>query len=818
MRYIGIARNITHSQSYMTEPVINVTGLDSKSLQKVLDENNIGLTASEAQKIARMLKRNPTLTEAVIWGIQGSEHSSYKSSKRHLRKLPTEAPNVILGPNEDSGIVEIARYKGVRYGLVMSHESHNHPSQIVPYEGAATGVGGIVRDIVCMGARAIATMDALRFGDCKNEKTRYIANEVVNGVAGYGNPLGVPNIGGDVCFSETYNDNCLVNVVAFGVLAEDEIIHSFAPDGAEEYDLIFVGKPTDRSGMGGASFASTGISDHDEEFNKGAVQEPNPFLERHLLAATYELFDILKEKKLINKVGFKDMGAGGNMCASVELADGGGYGAEVHLDDIHVAEDDLPAAVIACSETQERFCWTVPHNLTPMILKHYNEKWALPEIAYNARASHAGVITGDGMYRLYYNDELVCNAKATQITSGLLYSRPYKRPKKALIEPRTKVSRNAIKIKVGKEWKNLGNLEEVITRLITAPNIASRRNIYEQYDKTVQGMIHLQAGAGNAGVIAPLVDREELPKRIRNTGVAVSVDGNSRYGLISPYYQAVHAALESMRNVIAAGGNPQCFTDCLNYGNPEEPAQMWEFVEGIKALRDTAKSIRLKDQPKYPIPFISGNVSFYNHAKDGESIAPSAIVACAGTMPDYKSAMTPGFKEEQSTLLLIGRRKDECGGSEYYKLADILGANVPIPKFKQVQRQMWTVHDLIEDNLVLSVHDISEGGLAVTLMEMAFASKKQYGFEINCKKLLRKLPLDKQLFSETPGFVLEVADRDLADVVSVLKSNKVEVMNIGITTNEYTAQFKKGRKKILATFDLSKSRKQYNNALRTFLH
>src|SRR3989338_875529 len=410
----------------------------------LLKKYSIGLTVEEARKISAFLKRDPTLVEAVIWGIQGSEHCSYKSSRRFLKTFHTSGKHVILGPKEDSGIVAITDSPpGKRWGIVVSHESHNHPSQVVPYEGAATGVGGNVRDVACMGARVIGAMDALRLGDLESEESRTIAKEVVRGIAGYGNALGVPNLGGDVQFDSAYNSNCLVNVVCHGIVREDEIIHSYVPKEAGKvgYDIIIVGKPTDRSGFGGASFASLTLEEGEKEKNTGAVQEPNPFLERHILAATYSLFDWLAAEKKLDKVGLKDLGAGGGVCSSVEQVAGPGFGAEIDLEKVHTAIPDLPPEVIGCAETQERFCWTVHPDLTAHILRHYNEVWDLPSIAEGARASVIGKVTKSPIYRLHFKGETVCEARAMDITSVLEYDRPI-RPRKKIHEchPSKKVS------------------------------------------------------------------------------------------------------------------------------------------------------------------------------------------------------------------------------------------------------------------------------------------------------------------------------------------------------------------------------------------
>ncbi|MEK7562984.1 MAG: AIR synthase related protein, partial [Patescibacteria group bacterium] len=298
-------------------PLLPFSASSDAEVAALLKKHRIGLTVEEARTICTMLKRDPTLTEATIWGVQGSEHCSYKSSRRFLKNFTTTGKHVILGPGEDSGIVAITDApKGKRWGLVISHESHNHPSQIVPFEGAATGVGGVVRDVVCMGARVIGALDMLRLGDLQSEESRTIAKEVTRGIAGYGNPLGVPNLGGDTVFDASYNSNCLVNAAAVGIVREDEVIHSMAPEEAAKvgYDIIVIGKPTDRSGFGGASFASASMEADKKEQNSGAVQEPNPFLERHLLASTYALFDWLAATKNLHRVSFKDHGAGGNVC------------------------------------------------------------------------------------------------------------------------------------------------------------------------------------------------------------------------------------------------------------------------------------------------------------------------------------------------------------------------------------------------------------------------------------------------------------------------------------------------------------------------
>lgn len=395
--------------------------------EKLLAEHNIGLKVSEARDMQTKVGRPLTLMEATILGIQLSEHCSYKSSRTFLKTLPTTGENVVLGPAEDSGIVKVFEENGEKYCISVSHESHNHPSQIVPYEGAATGVGGIMRDILCMGSRPVACMDTLRLGNPENQVCRNIASQVVKGISGYGNPLGVPNMGGDAYFDDGFNENCLVNVTAMGALRESDLIHSYVPPCAadEQWDLLIVGKPTDNSGFGGASFASdTFEEDDDLEQKKAAVQEPNPFLERHLIASILDLFETLKQEKTFEKMACKDLGAGGVLCATVEICESAGFGAEVYLDKLHVA-GDFPSHVIACSETQERFCFACHPDLTQQILDHFNKKWAFAQVAENAGASTIGKVRKDGQYIVHVGKEILCDMPAKLITQGILYDRKY---------------------------------------------------------------------------------------------------------------------------------------------------------------------------------------------------------------------------------------------------------------------------------------------------------------------------------------------------------------------------------------------------------
>lgn len=744
-----------------TKEIVDLAGLSDVAIKTKLVELNIPLTTEEALKIQNdMLGRAPSLAELILFSIQGSEHCSYKSSRNHLKQFTTEGPDVVLGAKEDAGVVAVATdNEGHRWCIVMSHESHNHPSQIVPYEGAATGVGGNVRDVLCMGAEVIAVTDSFRFGSIKNNKTKWIHDGVVAGVAGYGNPLGIPNIGGDLYYHDGYNENCLVTLVSLGIVIEDDIIHSYAPKNADGYDLILLGKPTDNSGFGGASFASLELEEEKKEQNKGAVQEPNAFLERHLLKSSYALFDILKEKGLINNIGFKDLGAGGVACASVELAETSGYGAEVWMNKIHIGMDGLHPSVYLCSETQERFMWVCSPEITPLILDHYNTVFDLPGVSTGARASVVGKIRNDGQYIVHNGDEEIVNATAKEVTEGFLYDRPYEARENNFVEP---------------NLPEPTNYNQVLLDILSHENMASREPIFEQYDKQVQSRIHTETGLADAGVMAPF-NSEKYPEEIRNVGIALSTDHNPRYGLIDPYWGGINAVVESMRNVASVGATPHALSDCLCFGNPEKPHQMWEFVESVRGVADACHAITLKDNPNHATPIIAGNVSFYNESKSG-AIPPSPILSCLGRFKDVNKAVPGHFQKLDSVVLMIGERKNELGGSVYYSLYDEMGANVPKPNLEEVKNQIFALTDCIDDGLVLSCHDISDGGVASTLAEMTFGN--DIGCDINIDSNLLN---EKLLWSETGGFILEISLENIDGIKTIFSHVELDVYEIGKT-------------------------------------
>ncbi len=460
----------------------------------------------------------------------------------------------MLGVGEDAGIVRLGTWNGETYGVVVAHESHNHPSQVVPFEGAATGVGGIVRDVLCMGARVIGLADALRFGPLADPHCRYVAQGVVDGIAAYGNAIGVPNLAGDVYFEEGFRDNCLVNVVALGLVNVREIVHSRAPADADGWDIVLVGKATDRSGFGGAAFSSLVLDDEDAEANKGAVQVPDPFLKNVLMRATYRAFDVVRGEKIV--VGFKDLGAGGIMGCTAELAAAGGFGATIDLDRCPTSQANLPAAVIAVGETQERLAWVVPPHFSSRLLSIYNDEYGLPEVAEGARAAIVGTVTAQPDYVLRRHGDEVMRVPIDFLTGGVRYERPYETAAGGAQATAGGDARAA--------WRAIGSADAALRGVLAHRDVCSRRPIYERYDAVVRGTTSIPRGAADAGVIVPIPGAP--------LAVALSVAGNPRYGAIDARRAGELAVLEAVREVLAVGATPAALTDCLELRQSGRPA------------------------------------------------------------------------------------------------------------------------------------------------------------------------------------------------------------------------------------------------------
>lgn len=745
----------------LTNEIIDFNRLSSSQIKSTLLKYNIGLSEDEILHVQNtLLERPPTLSECLLWSIEGSEHCSYKSSKQFLKTLPTQGEHLIIGVGEDAAVVSVATStNGYRYGIAISHESHNHPSQIVPFEGAATGVGGNIRDIACMGATVIAVADSLRFGEFNNNKTRWLNKEVVSGIASYGNALGIPNIAGDVAYHDSYQNNCLVTVVSLGVVREDKVIHSTAPKNADGYALILIGKATDNSGFGGASFASSQLNE--EEANRGAVQEPNAFLARHLLKANQALIEQLDQDNLLSQVAFKDLGAGGIGCASVEIAEGGGFGANINLDNVHVSMQDLHPSVILCAETQERFMWAVPQSLVKSILDHYNKTFDLPNVSHNAKASHIGFITKDKQYVVSHQNTLQIDAKASDVTEGLIADRQY-----------TKPPTEAKKINQLKQPKTLS---KALLTLLSSPNIACQKEIYNQYDKQVQGRTVIERGQANAGVLSPFNDNS-YPKDIQKTGIALTCSQNPRHTALDPYWGTQKALISALERIISVGASPIALTDCLCFGNPENPHHMWPFVESVRAIENICKNYPLYNEKKSTIPIVAGNVSFYNEVNT-HAIAPSPIFSCLGSMKDANKALTKAFKHKDSEIYLLREDTPQMSGSIYseYFHSDSKDQALKISPFKE---RMHFMLSTIDKHLISSINTIEEGGLAVSLALMSIASN--IGFEVNITSQAHTI---NTLFSETNGFIFEVEKANCEALRKHAEKNNMNIIKIGDTKN-----------------------------------
>ncbi len=748
---------------------------DDAALEADLRAHGLALKVSEMRRIAETLGRDPTLVEAHAFDAQWSEHCSYKSSRHYLKRLPTDGPTVMQGPQEDAGIVHLGTWEGKRYGIAIAHESHNHPSQVVPFEGAATGIGGIVRDVLCMGARVVAVADPLRFGPLEDPHCRYVAQGVVDGIAAYGNAIGVPNIAGDVYFHEGFRDNCLVNVVALGLLEESEIVHSAAPPNAEGWDIVLVGKATDRSGFGGAAFSSLVLDEDDAEQNKSAVQVPDPFLKNVIMRASYRVFDVLRESGLT--VGYKDLGAGGIMGCTAEIVASGGFGAIVDLDRCPTSQDNLPPAVIAVGETQERLTWVVPPSFTPELLAIYNDEFSLPQIARGAQAAVIGTVTKQTDYVLRYRGDDAMRVDIDFLTGGVRYDRAVALPAAESDEsPTTNQLDAAAKDALRPPPICSGSPETLdegalFARVLAHRDVCSRRPIFERFDSVVRGTTAVPAGYADAGVIVPIPGAP--------LAAALAVDGNPRYARVDVRRAAELAVCEAIRNVVAVGARPAGLTDCLNFGNPENPAHMGEFVAAIDGIAHAARELA--------VPFVSGNVSLYNTSANGSAIPASPIIACVGAIEDISRTATHRLKAPGRALVFLGLAQSALGGSVYAELRGMTD-RLPQPNYEHMRREIATMLVAYDRGLVSAAHDVSDGGLLVALAEMAFANLELGGPPVGVR--LSEMAawthasggFEIDAFAEYGGFVVETPDADA--FVALALEHDAAVRRIGTTTAE----------------------------------
>jgi phosphoribosylformylglycinamidine synthase len=759
--------------SYSAER-LPVTGAGDDDLQRLARREALALSAGELRSIAQRIGRDPTRAEAHAFAIQWSEHCSYKSSRPLLKKLPTKSADVLVGVGEDAGVLHAGVVDGVAYGVVVAHESHNHPSQVVPFEGAATGVGGILRDVLCMGAEVVASADPLRFGPpVPGSHAAYVAAAAVDGIAAYGNAVGVPNLAGDVYFNDSFTDNCLVNVVALGTVRADRIIHSRVPPDGAGYDLVLVGKATDASGFGGAAFASLVLDAGLAQANKSAVQVPDPFLKSVIMRASYAVFDEIQRRGL--RVGYKDLGAGGIMGSSCELSNAGGFGAVIDIDAVPQAVPGLPPFVIACAETQERMLWAVPPSFTPALLQIYNERFTLPDVSANARAAVIGTITAEKRYVVRAAGETVMDLPIEVLAGPIVAERVAAAPQEcspALLSagPGSR-ARDYIDARTDRV-----EVRKILLGVLAHPDVCSRRPLIEHYDRFVRGATVIPSGYADAGVF--------IIKRGARAGIALSVDGNPRYGAISARVGAAHAVVEAARNVAAVGAQPIGLTDCLNFGNPEDPVAYRQLIDGIDGLAEAANALQL-NKPGEPLPFVSGNVSLYNESAAGRSIAPSAIVACIGRVDDVGAIVTMRLSASEHHLFLFGPRTASLGGSVF----DVVTAqggmrDLPSLDYAEANASIRAVVAGVRAGAISAAHDVSDGGLLACVAEMCLGGDADGAIGARLadpREWAPALSLEAALFGEAPGFVVEVPTKQLPAFHEICKRAGARTLLIGTT-------------------------------------
>ncbi|WP_395531372.1 phosphoribosylformylglycinamidine synthase subunit PurL [Enterococcus faecium] len=663
-----------------------------------------GLTDEEYRMIEEdILGRMPNYTETGLFSVMWSEHCSYKNSKPVLRKFPTSGPHVLQGPGEGAGIVDI----GDGLAVVFKAESHNHPSAVEPYEGAATGVGGIIRDIFSMGARPIALLDSLRFGELDNPRTKYLLEEVVAGIGGYGNCVGIPTVGGEIAFDPCYEGNPLVNAMCVGLIEHKHIQKGQAAGVGNS--IMYVGAKTGRDGIHGATFASEEFN-QEEEQQRSAVQVGDPFMEKLLLEACLEL--ILHHSDSL--IGIQDMGAAGLVSSSAEMASKAGSGLILTLDEVPQRETGMTPYEMMLSESQERMLICVKSGEEEKIQELFQK--------YDLDAVTIGKVTDDGQYRLYHQGEEVANLPVDALAEDApVYHKEMKEPARIV------------------EFQQLAPYQPVIEEpgqvlldLLQQPTIASKRSIYETYDSQVQ----------TNTVVRPGSDAAVMRVRGTNKALAMTTDCNARYLYLDPKIGGQIAVAEAARNIIASGGKPLAITDCLNYGSPDKPEVFWELstsADGIAAACETLGT-----------PVISGNVSLYNET-DGQAIYPTPMIGMVGLIEDHKHITTQEFKKSGDLIYILGKTFADFDGSELQKmqLGRIEGVirNFDLSIEKRNQELVLTA---IQNGLIESAHDCSEGGLAIALAESAF--KHQLGISVQFELS------SAQLFAETQSrFVLTVA-------------------------------------------------------------
>ncbi|MGE7998989.1 phosphoribosylformylglycinamidine synthase subunit PurL [Lysinibacillus sp. NPDC093190] len=698
--------------------------------QQIKDQKlyaGMGMSDEEFARVEGILGRLPNWTETGLFSVMWSEHCSYKNSKPVLRKFPTKGPQVLQGPGEGAGIVDI----GDEQAVVFKMESHNHPSAIEPYQGAATGVGGIIRDVFSMGARPIAMLNSLRFGELKSARGKYLFEEVVAGIAGYGNCIGIPTVGGEIQFDPCYEGNPLVNAMCVGLIDHKDIQRGIAAGVGNT--VMYVGAKTGRDGIHGATFASEELTEESEN-QRPAVQVGDPFMEKLLLEACLE---VVKSDAL---VGIQDMGAAGLTSSSAEMASKAGSGVEMNLDLVPQRETGMTAYEMMLSESQERMLLVVKKGREDEI-KAIFDKYDLDAVAI-------GRVTDDKMLRLLHNSEVVAEVPADALAEDApVYHKPSAEPAYYA------------------EFQAMENTEPMVTdyketlnALLKAPTVASKEWVYDQYDYQVR----------TSTVVAPGSDAAVIRVRGTNKGLAMTTDCNSRYIFLDPEVGGAIAVAEAARNIVASGGTPLAITDCLNFGNPEKPEIFWQIeksADGISAACTALNS-----------PVIGGNVSLYNE-RSGEAVYPTPTIGMVGLIEDLAHVTTQEVKAAGDVVFVIGDTNTEFGGSELQKLLNngVISGKAPAIDLQIEAARQEALLKAIKEGIVQSAHDVAEGGLAVALAETTFSSNG-LGLDVTLTG-----SATTALFSETQSrFVVTVKEENAAAFVEIVK----DAMKIGVVTND----------------------------------
>jgi phosphoribosylformylglycinamidine synthase len=677
----------------------------------------LGLRAEEFEMIKKILGRVPNFVELSAYSVMWSEHCSYKNSIKWLKTLPREGARLLVKAGEENaGLVDI----GDGYGVVFKIESHNHPSAIEPFQGAATGVGGIHRDIFTMGARPVASLNSLRFGNLKADKTQHLLSGIVHGIGHYGNCFGVPTVGGEIYFEDCYHTNPLVNAMSVGVVKLSETVSAIAKGIGNP--VFIAGSATGKDGMGGAAFASADITENSIE-DLPAVQVGDPFQEKKLLEACLEIIPTGAV------AGMQDMGAAGIICSTAETSAKAQTGMKINLDKVPVRQQSMKAWELLLSESQERMLIIINKGREDEVMRVF-EKWDIP-------CSQIGEVTDNGLLKFYMNDNLEAEMPAESLVLGggaPVYEREYAEPR--YFEKIKSFNAQAISVP--------GDIQNIAEQIISLPNIASKRWIYNQYDSMV--------GTANANTNTPADAAVVLVKGTKK-GLAMTTDCNSRYVFADPYAGCMIAVSEAARNIICTGAMPLGVTNCLNFGNPYDPEVYYQFVMAIKGMSEACK--------KFDTPVTGGNVSFYNQSPDG-AVYPTPTIGMVGLLEDIANKMTLDFKQEGDVIYLLGESRDDINSSEYlHKLCGVEFSPAPYFSLEEEYLLQRTVSKLISNKIIQSAHDISEGGLFVALAESGF--NQELGFKVSQQK--KSIREDAYWFGEAQSRVVVTVTKENADKV-----------------------------------------------------